>query len=107
LTNGSKCPSASSPEKRFKRGDFEMENTYNGYANYETWNVALIISNTKWIYYSAREFMKEFEGRNPYIAFTNYLGYESEVTDDGVKYLGHELDYQELDEFMTDYFKDE
>ena len=80
-----------------------MENMYNGWANYETWNVTLIISNTEWIYYSAREFMKEFKGRNPYIAFINYLGYEAERTCDGVQFLGHELDYQKLDEYMSEY----
>jgi len=80
---------------------------YNGYANYETWNVAMIISNTEWLYYSAREFMAEFTGNNPYIAFINYLGYESESTLDRVAYIGYELDYRELDEFMLDYFKED
>jgi hypothetical protein len=84
-----------------------MNNTYNGWSNYETWNVALIISNTEWLYYSAREFMKGFTGKNPYIAFINSIGYESEVTCDGVKCLGHKLDYKELDEYMIEYFIDE
>lgn len=84
-----------------------MENTYNGWSNYETWNVALIMTNTEWLYCSGREFMKEFVGKNPYIAFINYLGFESEMTLDNVVYIGHELDYQKLNEFMVNYFKDE
>ena len=80
---------------------------YNGYANYETWNVAMIISNTEWLYFSASEFMAEFTGKNPYIAFINYVGYESEMTLDDVAYIGHRLNYQELDVFMLDYIKDE
>jgi len=84
-----------------------MNNTYNGYANYETWNVAMIISNTEWLYYSAVEFMKEFEGRNPYIAFINYIGFESEMTLDDVAYIGHELDHDELNQYMMEYISDE
>ena len=80
---------------------------YNGYENFETWNVVIFISNTEWLYYSAREFMAEFTGKNPYIAFINHVGYESEFTMDRVAYIGYKLDYQELDEFMVDYFKDE
>jgi len=84
-----------------------MEKNYNGYTNYETWNVVLILSNTEWLYLSAKEFIKNFSGMNPYIAFINYLGYESKRTLDNVAYLGWELNYQELDFFMLDYFKDE
>ena len=73
---------------------------YNGYANYETWNVALIISNTEELYFTAREFIADFEGRNPYIAFISYMGYRSKSTLDGVMYIGHRLDFEELNEFM-------
>ena len=74
---------------------------YNGYANYETWNVALIISNTE-LYYPAVDFMKDFKGNNPYIAFVKFMGLESKETLDGVSYIHHELDFQELNEFMLE-----
>jgi hypothetical protein len=79
---------------------------YNGYANYETWNIALHINNNEEIYFSAVEFMNEFIGRNPYIAFINYMGFESDMTGDDVKWIGYELDYSELNEVMLT-FKDD
>jgi len=80
-----------------------MEKTYNGWSNYETWNVTLIVSNTEFLYYLARDFMKDFEGNNPYIAFINYIGYESKRTVDNIPFLSYKLDYQELNEFMLEH----
>ena len=83
-----------------------MDNTYNGWSNYETWNVALVISNTEELYFTAREFMTGFEGQNPYIAFISCMGYRSKSTLDGVVYIGHRLNFKELNEFMLE-LKDE
>jgi hypothetical protein len=71
-----------------------LETTYNGYANYETWNVALWIQNDEGLYNLAlqcddyQEFVKEIG-----------VGYS---TPDGVKYASPKLDIEELNEVIAD-----
>ena len=49
--------------------------------------------------------MAEFTGKNPYIAFINHVGYESELSLNDVAYIGHKLDYDELNLYMVDIFQ--
>ena len=70
--------------------------TYNGWSNYATWNVALWIGNDEGLYDAARE-------------FTNYqdlveLLYEcgSTETPDGVKWNDPELNHIELNEMLEE-----
>ena len=84
-----------------------MGNRYNGWKNYETWNVALWISNDEGLYNYAREFesYKSFaeamrdtapahqEGDGPSIAFE---------TPDGVAWNDSGLDIPALDELICE-----
>ena len=82
------------------------DKTYNGWKNYETWNVALWISNDEVLYNLAkecrdyaefREQMEEING-DAAIAFR---------TPDGVAWNDSGLDVQALDEMITENKGDE
>ena len=70
--------------------------TYNGWANYETWNVALYIQNEYSLYQLARrcEDYLEFQNR--------YLPHLGPATPDGVEWDSVELDETELTEMIQD-----
>ena len=48
----------------------KKKETYSGWANYETWNVALIINNEYKLYLSALDFMKLYKGATP-VSYTH------------------------------------
>jgi len=68
--------------------------TYNGWANYETWNVALWLQNDFGLYSFARRY-------DDYSKFVAAIGFGSE-TPDGVSFASPKLDYQELTEMLQD-----
>ncbi len=72
-----------------------MENqTYNGWKNYETWNVSLWINNHSDLYDIAK-------GSNNYREFVRNFDFESE-TGDGVSFVDDDLDIQELDALVAE-----
>lgn len=75
------------------------EQGYNGWKNYETWNVALWIGNDEGLYGLAQYCsMKE----RPYAAFVELLTFNGMVktTPDGVSWNDSKLDIDALDEMM-------
>ena len=70
--------------------------TYNGYANYETWNASLWIANDRLIYHTARNcysyqnFVREMKGMG------------STETGDGVRWDSVEIDDDEMDEVLAE-----
>jgi hypothetical protein len=79
---------------------------YNGWKNYETWNVALWIGNTENIYFGAVEFMKDVNPvKEPYKAFVISCGLSAQLTPDGIPYMNSRLDYDALDEMMKDFLE--
>jgi hypothetical protein len=68
--------------------------TYNGYANYETWNVALWIQNDEGLYNIARRY-------DDYLKFVKHMWFDA-TTPDGVSYTDPKLDWDELNEMMSD-----
>ena len=67
--------------------------TYNGWTNYETWNVALWMDNDYGNYLKARE------SKN-YKEFLSKL--HKQLTGDGVSWTDPKLNIQELDEKITE-----
>ena len=83
--------------------------TYEGWANYHTWNVALWISNDEPLYAKARHYatyMIEREGHDGvglYEAFTEFMPPEyGDITGDGVSWNDPTLDHDALDAFMRE-----
>jgi hypothetical protein len=69
--------------------------TYNGWANYETWNVALWIQNDAGLYTIARRSYS-------YQDFVQQISWCRTQTPDGVSYTHPALDFDELNEMMED-----
>lgn len=68
---------------------------YNGWANYETWNVALWIQNEMGLYILA-------QNASSYQSFAQMISGCRSQTPDGVSYTHPALDYDALNEMMQD-----
>ena len=72
--------------------------TYNGWANYETWNVALYIQNEYALYKLAQGWSE-----HGYKSLSHFLVEEcGETTPDGVRWQDSKLDIAELNEMLED-----
>ena len=70
--------------------------TYNGWANYETWNVALWLGNDENLYNVARRY-------DSYDALIPRLEYMfGQMTPDGVRWMDPCIDTDEMDEMLAD-----
>jgi len=70
--------------------------TYNGWANYETWNVSLWIGNDEYLYKCARKCYS-------YKHFVDYMMFNDGTTPDGVKWNDSKLDIAALNEMLTEF----
>ena len=75
------------------------DTTYNGWENYETWNVALWINNEEGLYEFAREC-------GDYETFVNYLYeyYGATETGDGVKFADPKVNVIQLNSDVFDFW---
>jgi len=82
--------------------------TYEGWKNYQTWNVFLHITNEYNLYKAAVAFMRRYKGRAPYAQFIRSMGMQEERTPhgDNIKYLGTRLSYSELNAAMKELIED-
>ncbi|MFA7662775.1 MAG: hypothetical protein WCX88_02555, partial [Patescibacteria group bacterium] len=83
---------------------------YNGWKNYETWNIALWMQNDETLYREAVAFVKHLSGeyasdtqrRHPYSAFIKAYGVQNHKTGDGVRYDNRKADRAELDAMLRE-----
>ena len=81
--------------------------SYNGWKNYETWNVALWLGNDEGLYHLTREWMEDRDHSGydtaEYETFRHTLAEIcGESTPDGVRWDDPSLDNQRLTEMMTE-----
>ena len=70
--------------------------TYNGWANYETWNVALWLQNDHYLYQLAR-------GCDDYQDFVDLMHMSEQfLTPDNVSWTDSKLDHNELNEMLEE-----
>ena len=72
------------------------DNTYNGWANYETWNIALWLGNDEGLYSLA----SEYTDYRQFAQFMSDCGVT--MTPDGVSYTDSKLNIEELNEELAD-----
>ena len=75
------------------------DTTYNGWTNYETWNVALWLGNDEGLYNLACEWAE-----HGYKSLSHMLMEMSPTTPDGVKWDDESLNVCELNEMLEDDF---
>jgi hypothetical protein len=79
--------------------------TYNGWANYETWNISLYINNEYILYKLACDWVKERKQLGlsvSYNAFIPVLEQGGKITPDGVSWMEPIADADELSEMLNE-----
>lgn len=92
-----------------------MSTEFNGWANWETWSIALHINNDQGLYLLARDFVEDLRARcdweapemhclgvNLYDHFVRFADLEREVNPDLVAYRLRCLDRDRLSEMLRD-----
>lgn len=85
------------------------QQTYNGWANYETWNVSLWIQNNQFLYNTAVACV-EFKSANeqPYTKFIKCMENCNQFTTQDLVYWADEsINQDEINEMMIDMHKEE
>ena len=75
------------------------DQTYNGWTNYETWNVALWIGNDEGLYTLA----KEAGNYRDFVDFLEACSFNDLSTKDGVAYRDPAVNVIELDEMIAEF----
>jgi hypothetical protein len=79
--------------------------TYNGWKNRQTWNIALWISNDEPIYRIAKEYAVDARKRGKRVRYSHFIrraGLQHDRTPDGISYSGTRLDYRALDSMIEE-----
>ena len=81
-----------------------MTETYNGWTNYETWNVSLWIANDEFLYNTAKACVEYAEnGESPYVKFIRCMNNcERFTTGDNVRWDDDSINQAEMVEMMIE-----
>ena len=82
------------------------EQTYNGWANYETWNVSLWLQNDEAMYQLALEHVNMFKRWKKPVRYDSLIpSLElnfSQITPDGVRWMDGRINTDELDSMLSE-----
>jgi hypothetical protein len=78
----------------------KLQPTYEGWKNYNTWNIALWIQNDYALYLSACLFIKGYKGAKPYRDWVTVAGLGDKQTHDGCDFLAEDISIGELNEML-------
>lgn len=78
------------------------KNNYNGWENQKTWTVALHINNIEDIYFSIVYLLQNITYIPTYREVIYTLNLQHHQTYDGVYYLDNELNYEELNQVISE-----
>lgn len=79
--------------------------SYNGWKNYETWNVWLWLTNDRPLYEAMLNYVEQYGDQVSYHGFLTHAGFTpDQKTPDDVKWWDENLDIQELDEAVKEFF---
>ena len=80
--------------------------TYNGWSNYETWNISLYINNEYAIYKMACDWVSERKQLGLVVSYDAFIPvleqYFTKITPDGVSWMEPIADVDELSEMLSD-----
>ena len=84
-----------------------MNNTYNGWANYHTWNVSLYINNEYPLYKAAESYVAYQTELNLPVSYTEFTQYYMDllgtITPDGVSWTDPSIDEDEMNEMLMEF----
>lgn len=86
----------------------EHEKTYKGWANRETWNVALWLNNDRWLYELTKSYVENRSKKNKEISYADFLKFShlgKHMTGDHVSFSDKALNYDELTEMLQEFLK--
>ena len=96
-----KCPYSVSMTQTSMTTTFQTnltDTTYNGWTNYETWNVALWIDNDEGLYHLARE-AKDYR---TFVDCLEACTFNDPATPDGVKWNDRKINVIEMDQMFDE-----
>ena len=84
----------------------KVDTTYNGWKNYETWNVSLYINNEYGMYMTALDWVKDRLWNNEAVSYDDFRhtlnSLYGDKTPDGVYWDDDTLDHEELSEMLLE-----
>jgi NAD-dependent DNA ligase len=84
-----------------------MSTKYQGWTNYETFNVALYINNEEDLYFLACDYVRQAKKAGAKVSYDNLIPAieyrrKSQITPDGVRWMDGLINTEEMDEMLEE-----